>query len=145
MEPTNHELIRVLIVDSDLQFGRALVRLLRPIDDIEIIATAVNEKTALDLAVRLHPDIALVDTGAARMDGMQITRALCQQAPTTQVVMLSVYATFRSQAFAVGACGFLLKNCRRDELITAIRLASRGQCQTSGEEGRNQSEDRCKL
>ena len=134
MKPTKHEPIRLLIVDSDAQVGRALIRLLRSADDIEVIATAADEKAALDLAVRLQPDVALVDAGAVRMDGMAITRTLRQQVPKTQVVMLSVYATFRSQALAAGACRFLLKDCSRDELVAAIRLAVRGQCQTNGEE-----------
>ncbi len=127
------EWIRVLIVDGDPQVSRALVRLLQPADDIEVIATATDEKAALELAVRLRPAVALVDVGAARMDGMGITRALCQQAPETHVVMLSVYATFRSQALAAGARRFLLKDCGRDELAAAIRLAARGQYQANGD------------
>ena len=134
MERTTHEPIRVLIVDGDPQVGRALVRLLGSADDIEVIATATDEKAALELAVRLGPAVALVDAGAARMDGMEITRALCQQAPATRVVVLSVYAMFGSQSLAAGACRFLLKDCGRNELVAAIRLAARGQCQTNGDE-----------
>jgi DNA-binding NarL/FixJ family response regulator len=127
------ELIRVLIVDGDPQIGRALVRLLQPAEDIQVIGTATDEKTAIELAVRLGPAVALVDVGDARMDGMEITRTLCQQAPATRVVMLSVYARFGGQALAAGACRFLLKDCGRDELVAAICLAARGQCQTNGD------------
>jgi DNA-binding NarL/FixJ family response regulator len=107
--------------------------LLQPADDIEVTATATDETAAIALAVRLAPAVALVDVGDARMDGMEITRTLRQQVPTTRVVMLSVYATFRDQALAAGACRFLLKDSSRDELAAAIRLAARGQCQANEE------------
>jgi DNA-binding NarL/FixJ family response regulator len=133
LEPTKREPIRVIIVDSDSQVSRAIVRLLQPADDIEVTATATDETAAIALAVRLAPAVALVDVGDARMDGMEITRTLRQQVPTTRVVMLSVYATFRDQALAAGACRFLLKDSSRDELAAAIRLAARGQCQANEE------------
>jgi DNA-binding NarL/FixJ family response regulator len=132
----------VLIVDGDSLVGRALVRLLEPAEDIEVVATVADEKAALDLAAQLRPAVALVDVGAARMDGIELTRSLCQQAPVTRVVVLSVYATFRDQALAAGACRFLLKDCGRDELAAEIRLAARGQCQSNGEKAFDQGEDR---
>ena len=129
-----NEPIRVLVVDGDPQVGRALVRLLGPADDIEVVATAVDQQEALALAMKLRPVVAVVDVGTARLDGIEVNRNLGQQATTTRVVMLSVYATFRSQALAAGACRFLLKDCTRDELVAAIRLAARRQCQANGEE-----------
>lgn len=116
-------------MDGDPLAGRALVRLLGPADDIEVVATAADEQAAVALAIQLRPAVALVDVGVARLDAIEITRILCQQAPATRVVALSVYETFRSQALAAGACRFLLKDCGRDELAAAIRLAARGQCQ----------------
>jgi CheY-like chemotaxis protein len=133
LELTKHEPIRILIVDSDPHIGRALIRLLQPADGIEVIATAPDAGTALELAVRLRPTVALVDVGSAQMDGMEIIRNLGQKAPATRVVVLSVYATFRNPALASGACQFQLKDCSRDELAAAIRLAARGQCPANGE------------
>jgi len=108
--------------------------LLKPANDIEVVATAADGGAALELTMRLQPAVALVDVGAARWDGMEITRTLCQQVPATRIIVLSVYATFRSQALAAGACRFLLKDCGRDELVAAIRLAAHGPCQVNGEE-----------
>lgn len=133
MEATTVEPIRVLIVDSNPQVGRALVRLLQPADDIEVVATAADENAVLELALRLRPAVALVDVGDGRMDGIEITQALSKQSPT-RVVVLSVYATFSERALAAGACWFLLKDCRREELVVAIRLAAHGQCQSNGEQ-----------
>ncbi|MSP14717.1 MAG: response regulator transcription factor [Chloroflexi bacterium] len=59
---------------------------------------------------------------------------MCQQAPTTRLVMLSIYATFHGQALAAGACVSRLKDCGRDELEAAIRLAAHGPCQANRDE-----------
>jgi DNA-binding NarL/FixJ family response regulator len=133
LEPTKHEPIRILIVDGDPQIGRALIRLLQSAGNIEVIAMAPDAKAATELAIRLRPTVALVDVGTPQLDGMAITRTLRQLAPATQVIMLSIYTTFHSQALSAGACRFLLKDCSRDELTAAIRLAARGQCQVIGE------------
>ncbi len=139
---TKQEPIRVLILDGDPQVCRALVRLLKPVNDIKVVATAIDRAAALELALRLQPSVILVDVGTTDRNGMAITRTLCQQAPVTRVLALGVYATFRNQALAAGACRFLLKDCRREELVAAIRLAAQGQCQMSGEEHLGQGDER---
>ena len=73
-----------------------------------------------------------MDARTAQLDGMALTRRLRQRTPAMRIVVLSVYATFRDQALAAGACRFLLKDCGRDELVAAIRLAAHGQCQANG-------------
>ena len=120
--------IRVLIADGDPLVCRALARLLQDAVDVEVVATAVDEQAALALAVQLQPEVGLVDVRTASLDGMALTRSLHQQVPATRVIVLGVYATFRHQALAAGACRFLLKDCGRDELVAAIHLAARGQC-----------------
>ena len=126
--------IRVLIADGDRLVGRALVRLLQDAVDIEVVATAADERVALKLAIQQQPVVALIDARTAHLDGMALTQNLRQQSPATQIIVLSVYATFRDQALAAGACRFLLKDCGRGELVAAIHLAARGQCQTNGDE-----------
>ena len=134
LEPASQEIIRILVVDSDLRVGRRLVRLLKPAGDIEVVAIAVDAGAALELAAQLHPAVALVDVGPARVDGIEITRNLCHFTPVTRVVAVSIYATNGSRALAAGACRFLLKDCGRDDFAAAIRLAARGQCQSTGAE-----------
>ena len=131
--------IRVLIADGDPLVCRALVRLLHDCVDVEVIATAKDEDEVLELAGQLHPAVALVDARAGRMgmstawvDGMKATQSLCRQLPATRVIILGIYATMREQALSAGACRFLLKDCSRDMLVEAIRLAASGQCETNG-------------
>jgi len=128
-------------VDGDPLICRALVRLLQDAPDVEVVATATDASVTLELAEQFQPAVALLDAGTARLDGMTLTRSLRQQAPATRVVMLSVYATMRDPSLAVGACRFLLKDCGRDELVGAIRLAARGRCQSDEEARLNRGED----
>ncbi len=129
--------IRVLIADGNPLVCRALARLLGNSAGVEVIATSVDQDEVLDLTDRLHPDVALVDARAARlgdtsrMDGMEVTRCLCHMSPAARVIVLGIYATMRNQALTAGACRFLLKDCSRDTLVEAIRLAANGECETN--------------
>ena len=100
-------------MDGDPLICRALVRLLKDAPDVEVVAMATDALVTLELAVQFRPAVALLDAGTARLDGMTLTRSLCQQAPAIQVVMLSVYATMRNPSLAAGACRFLLKDSGR--------------------------------
>jgi len=141
LETIKSEPIRVLIVDGDPLICRALVRLLKDAPDVEVVATATDAMVTLELAEQFQPAVALLDAGTARLDGMTLTRSLRRQAPAIQIVVLSVYATMRDPSLAAGACRFLLKDCGRDELVGAIRLAARGRCQSDEEARLNRGED----
>jgi DNA-binding NarL/FixJ family response regulator len=121
----------VLIVDGDPLICRALVRLLKDAPDVEVVATATAALLSLELAVQFRPAVVLLDAGTTRLDGRALTRSLRQQTPAIRIVMLSVYASMRDPSLAAGACRFLLKDSSRDELVGAIRLAARGQCQAN--------------
>ena len=105
--------------------------MLKDAPEVEVVATATDALVTLELAEQFRPAVALLDAGTARLDGRALTRSLRQQVPAIQIVMLSVYATMRDPSLAAGACRFLLKDSGRDELVGAIRLAARGQCQTT--------------
>jgi DNA-binding NarL/FixJ family response regulator len=129
LDPATRAPIRVLIADGDPRVGRALERLLRDAAEVEVVAIATDGETTPELAIRLQPAVAIIDAWTSRLDGLEVTRSLRQAVPATQVVVVGIYAAFREPALAAGACRFLLKDCGRDELITAIRLAAQEQCQ----------------
>jgi DNA-binding NarL/FixJ family response regulator len=124
--------IRVLIADGDPLVGRALLHLLQDIGDMKVVALAADGWAALEIAGRLQPAVMVIDARTARLDGLALTRRLRERRPAPRVVVVSVYATFRDQALAAGACQFLLKDCSRDALSAAIRRAAWGHCEAYG-------------
>ena len=121
--------VRVLVADGDPLVSRALVRLLQDAPEVEIVAVAADGAAALAHALHLQPAVVVLDARTAQPDGMVLLRHLRLLAQAPRIVVLSVYATFREQALAAGACRFLLKDCGRDALVAAILLAAQGHCQ----------------
>lgn len=137
--------IRILIADSDPRVGRALARLLQAVGDLDVVATASTSESALALAGRLRPTVAVVDAWTAGLDGLALTRSLAAQAPAPRVVMVSVYAMLGGPALAAGACRFLLKDGSREELAAAIRLAAQGRCEPDDARPAPAGEQNCRI
>lgn len=117
------EKIRVLIVD-DLPETRENVRkLLQFESDVEVIAQAGTGEHAVEMAKEHRPDIILMDINMPGLDGIAASRAIVQNVPTTQIIIMSVQseADYLRRAMLAGARDFLMKPFSGDELITAIR------------------------
>ena len=102
---------------------------LEPEGDMEVVAEAGNAQVAIDEAEIRVPDVVLMDVRMPGMDGIQACRMLRERLPETKVVMLTSYgdeqAVFAS--IMAGAAGYLLKNTRRADLLSAVRTAARGE------------------
>ena len=77
---------------------------------------------------KLQPDIVLMDIQLPNMSGIECCAQLKQLLPAAQIIMVTVYeATARIfKALRAGACGYLLKRCTPEELISAIREVKQG-------------------
>jgi DNA-binding NarL/FixJ family response regulator len=123
-------MIRVLIAD-DQEMARTGFRLiLSREDDIEVIADAANGREAVEVAVREHPDVVLMDIRMPIMDGLAASAVLA--ADPTCASRVLILTTFDDDAhvfnaLAAGASGFLLKDATTEELVTAIRVVAAGQ------------------
>lgn len=111
-----------------------LVRLLQDAAEVEVVGSATEGATALALARQLQPGVVVLDARTAQPNGMVLIRHLRLLAQAPRIVVLSVYTTVREQALAAGACRFLLKDCSRAALVTAIWLAAQGHCQSLGQD-----------
>jgi len=133
MNPTSP--IRVLVVDDHPMVRQGLVTFLMAFDDLELAGEAENGEAAIQLCIRLQPDVVLMDLVMPEMDGATATRRIRQKCPAVQVLALTSYKdqTLVRNALQAGAIGYLLKDVSADELAQAIRLAHAGRATFSPE------------
>jgi DNA-binding NarL/FixJ family response regulator len=115
------EKIRVLIADDNEVVREGLEAVLSPHDDIEIIGKAVDGLDAVAKAIETNPDIILMDAQMPRADGAVATKQIKEKLPDVKVLFLTVYGDYAGDALTAGASWYLTKDCRRQDLLDAIR------------------------
>ena len=125
---TNMKKIRVLIADDHMIVRIGLSTLIGSQDDLEIVGEADTGVAAVQEAVRLKPDVVVMDLMMPRMDGTEATAEICQKAPGVKVIILTSYSTSDGIAHAldVGAVGALTKTADDSSLLAAIRTVANG-------------------
>jgi len=115
--------IRVLIVDDIPETRDHLTKLLGFESDVEVVGSAASGAQALEMAVRLAPDVVLMDINMPDMDGITATEKLSAAVPAAAVVMMSVQgeADYLRRSMLAGAREFLVKPFSSDELTASIR------------------------
>jgi len=121
--------IRVILADDHNLVRQGLRALLDKSDDIDVIGEAVDGHEAIELALRLHPDVLVMDLAMPRLSGNQAVERVCAMGLSTRVIILSMYSeeALIRQVLRNGAIGYLLKCSVMEELLLAIRAASRGE------------------
>jgi DNA-binding NarL/FixJ family response regulator len=120
--------IRVLITDDQALFREGLDTLLSIHKDIEVIGQAVNGQDAVDLAMKLRPDVILMDMQMPILNGIGATRRLKQSLPDCRVIVLTTFDDKETifDALRAGAVGYLLKDVGSAQLADSIRRTARG-------------------
>lgn len=120
--------MRVLLADDHALF-RDGVRSLLEARGIEVVGEAGDGEEALEAAMRLHPDVILMDITMPRMDGLEATRLITARAPEITIVMLTVSDEDRMlfEAIKSGAQGYLLKNLQAPEFFDLLQGVERGE------------------
>jgi DNA-binding NarL/FixJ family response regulator len=115
--------IRVLLVDDSAAFRTGMTRLLATIPDIKLCGTAADGATGSDAALRLQPDVVLMDIAMPRTNGIEATRLLNEQAPHIGVVVMTMLEDDDAvgQALRAGARGYLVKGAPQTEILETIR------------------------
>ena len=122
-------MIRVIVADDHHLVRQGIRALLENADDIEVVGEAENGQEALELAERLVPDVLVMDISMQRLNGILATERIRAQRIPTRVLILSMHAdgSLVRQALRKGAKGYLLKRSVVEELLLAVRAASRGE------------------
>jgi hemolysin D len=113
--------IKVLISDDNEVVREGLESLLSPHEDISIVAKAVDGLDAFNKAQQFQPDVILMDAQMPNLDGAGATKKIKEAMPDVKILFLTVYGDYVGDALAAGASWYLTKDCRRQDLLEAIR------------------------
>lgn len=121
--------IRILIADDHTMVRQGLSQICDAEPDMTVIGQAANGAEAVSLALRLHPDVVVMDINMPGMDGVQATRAITAAREDIGVIILTMYRQDQHvfEAIKAGARAYLLKDADSDELLHAIRAVAAGQ------------------
>ncbi|KAF3886210.1 MULTISPECIES: response regulator [Nostocales] len=124
-------MIRLLLVDDQSLVRDGIKAMLSLEPDLQIVGTADNGKTAIELVEALQPDVVLMDVRMPIMDGKEATRSIVQHFPKVKVIVLSTFDDdeYITESIRAGAKGYLLKDMLSEELAESIRFVHRGYSQ----------------
>ncbi|MDI6100164.1 response regulator transcription factor [Actinoplanes sp. NEAU-A12] len=119
----------VLIADDDALVRAGLRAILGAEPGLTVAGEAADGAEVLPAALRLRPDVVLMDVRMPRMDGIQATRLLLERfAEPPRVLVVTTFANdeYVYEALRAGASGFLLKRARPEQIADAVRVVARG-------------------
>jgi DNA-binding NarL/FixJ family response regulator len=118
--------VRVVIVDDHRLFVDALALLLGHDDRLEVIGTAGDGRSAIELAVTRHAEVAVIDVRMPEIDGLETARRLRTRSPETRVILVTGLdePKLADQAREAGAVALLTKGALHDDLKEAILTAA---------------------
>ncbi len=120
--------IKVVLVDDHPVVREGLRTMLSTAPDIEVVAEAGDGLEALEKANEHRPQVVLMDIRMPNLDGIEATRRIKSQLPSTSVIVLTIYdnEAYIVDAVRAGAGGYLLKDASKDLLIHTIRAVNSG-------------------
>lgn len=103
--------------------------LLEAAGDIDIVGESTDGQAAVDEAIRLRPDVVLMDLTLPVLNGVEATSRIVREAEPTKVLVLSMHSgdDHLRAAMRAGASGYLVKGAGVSDLITGIRAVARGE------------------
>src|SRR5918998_508716 len=120
---------RVLIADDHTLVRDGYRLMLDREADLEVVGEAANGREAVELCRRLHPELVLMDVRMPEMDGLEATREIKVESPTTSVLVVTTYDNpdYLFEAVEAGAAGYVLKDAPKSQLLDAVRRTLNGE------------------
>ena len=119
---------RIAIVEDNKVIRESLTAYVHTDPDLRCICTCGSAEEALEKLPHERPDVVLMDIQLPNQSGIECAAQLKQLLPAVRIIMVTVYENpdLIFKALRAGACGYLLKRCTPEELITAVREVQRG-------------------
>jgi len=118
--------IRILLVDDHQVVREGLRHMLELEADMKVVGEANDAKEALTKVESLSPEVILMDIKMPGVSGIELTRQLKEKQPSCNIIMLTLYDEYLTEAIGAGAVGYLLKDVKREELVRAVRAVHEG-------------------
>ena len=122
--------IRVLLADDNAVIRDGLCFLMQTQRDIAVVGEAANGREAVELSLKIRPDVILMDISMPQMNGFEATRLILKDVPSTKVIFLSAYgdgdSAYVESAAEAGASGYLVKQASTLALCEAVREVNKG-------------------
>lgn len=121
--------VRVVVAEDQALVRAGLVTILSSDPEIEVVAQAVDGLEAVELVTAHRPDVALIDVRMPQCDGLAATRRIVADGLPTRVLILTTFGEDEVvfDALQAGAQGFLLKDTRPEDLLSAVHAIASGE------------------
>lgn len=127
--------VRVLIADDHSVVRMGLASLLGTAKNVEVVGEAINGDEAVRKALKLRPDVVVMDLVMPRKDGVAATEEILVAAPETKVLILTTFGTSDdiARALKADATGAIMKSATNRELLAAVQSVAQGRRFVSAE------------
>lgn len=125
--------VKVLICDDQELVRVGMGMIVTSQEDLTVAGEAANGAEAVETALKLRPDLVLMDVRMPVLDGVAATERICAALPGTRVLMITTFDLdeYAYAALRAGASGFLVKDAPAEEILVAIRGVLRGDSMVS--------------
>lgn len=125
--------LNIMLVDDHALFRKGLRDIIVLQEDMRVVAEAVDGRQAIEMAVRVQPDLILMDVNLPVCDGIEATRAISERLESVKIVMLTVSSLDEHlfEAVKAGAIGYVTKNVSPEALMRNIRSVREGEAPLS--------------
>jgi DNA-binding NarL/FixJ family response regulator len=119
---------KIMLCDDHTLFREGIKAILRDVPSLEIVGEADNGRQAVTKALRLHPDVVLMDVAMPDLGGFEATSRILRADRKIRILMLTMYEEEEviTRCLKAGASGYVLKDAPRADLIHAIDVVKGG-------------------